>query len=176
MDNQVEKFDPSRLMEGVKDRIKSTFVSLIPDDQWEKMVEKEIYVFTTGRIEIKSKTDYDKKDEHGNYVTEYWEERIPYTGKDIKDGYGRLQYHDISPLQKMIREMLNEKFKENLKEYLNSDAYAAVYDQYGVVKVGAAIEEILIKNTDTIFKNFMASIMQSAFDQMRYSIQQNNYR
>ena len=60
---RIEKFDPSKLMDGVKDRIKSTFVSLIPDDAWEKMVEKEIYIFMTGRIELKSKCNYDKKDE-----------------------------------------------------------------------------------------------------------------
>lgn len=37
MENQVEKFDPSTLMQGVKDRIKATFTSLIPDEQWEQM-------------------------------------------------------------------------------------------------------------------------------------------
>jgi uncharacterized membrane-anchored protein YjiN (DUF445 family) len=42
MSNQVEKFDPSTLMQGVKDRIKATFVSLIPDDKWEEMVQQEI--------------------------------------------------------------------------------------------------------------------------------------
>ena len=41
MSNEVEKFDPSKLMDGVKDRIKATFVSLIPDEQWEQMVETE---------------------------------------------------------------------------------------------------------------------------------------
>lgn len=42
MENQqVEKFDPSKLMDGVKDRIKATFVSLIPDEQWEQMVNAE---------------------------------------------------------------------------------------------------------------------------------------
>lgn len=50
MENQIEKFDPSKLMDGVKDRIKATFVSLIPDDAWNSMVEKELYVFTTGKI------------------------------------------------------------------------------------------------------------------------------
>lgn len=43
--NQVEKFDPAKLMEGVKDRIKATFVSLIPDDKWDEMVQKEINDF-----------------------------------------------------------------------------------------------------------------------------------
>lgn len=42
MENQVEKFDPSTLMQGVKDRIKATFVSLIPDAQWEQMVKTEV--------------------------------------------------------------------------------------------------------------------------------------
>jgi hypothetical protein len=45
MENQVEKFDPSTLMQGVKDRIKATFVSLIPETQWEVMVQKEIDAF-----------------------------------------------------------------------------------------------------------------------------------
>ena len=42
MSNDVQKFDPSQLMQGVRDRIKATFVSLIPDDRWEQMV-KEVY-------------------------------------------------------------------------------------------------------------------------------------
>ncbi len=41
-EEKVEKFDPSKLMDGVKDRIKATFVSLIPDDQWQIMIEKEV--------------------------------------------------------------------------------------------------------------------------------------
>lgn len=45
MGNQVEKFDPSTLMQGVKDRIKATFVSLIPDDKWGEMVDAEIKKF-----------------------------------------------------------------------------------------------------------------------------------
>jgi hypothetical protein len=40
--SEVQKFDPSTLMQGVKDRIKATFVSLIPDDQWDQMVKKEV--------------------------------------------------------------------------------------------------------------------------------------
>lgn len=39
---ELQKFDPSTLMQGVRDRIKATFVSLIPDTQWEQLVQKEI--------------------------------------------------------------------------------------------------------------------------------------
>lgn len=42
MTNEIEKFDPSKLMEGVKDRIRATFVSLIPDDKWDELVKVEI--------------------------------------------------------------------------------------------------------------------------------------
>ena len=42
METNLEKFDPSTLMQGVKDRIKATFVSLIPDEQWDKMVKNEV--------------------------------------------------------------------------------------------------------------------------------------
>lgn len=45
MTEQLEKFDPSTLMQGVKDRIKATFVSLIPDPQWDQIVQKEIDAF-----------------------------------------------------------------------------------------------------------------------------------
>lgn len=45
MSQEIQKFDPSLLMEGVRDRIKATFVSLIPDDQWKKMIENEIKKF-----------------------------------------------------------------------------------------------------------------------------------
>lgn len=45
MSSQLAKFDPSTLMQGVKDRIKSEFVSLIPDEQWNEMVQKEINDF-----------------------------------------------------------------------------------------------------------------------------------
>lgn len=41
----IEKFDPSTLMQGVKDRIKSTFVSLIPEAKWEELCKKEIDEF-----------------------------------------------------------------------------------------------------------------------------------
>lgn len=45
MENQVQKFDPSTLMQGVKDRIKSEFVSLIPDEQWQQMIKTEVDKF-----------------------------------------------------------------------------------------------------------------------------------
>lgn len=52
--NEVEKFDPSKMMDGVKDRIKATFASLIPDTAWDQMVKTVI-------------DDYFHKKQEGDY-------------------------------------------------------------------------------------------------------------
>jgi hypothetical protein len=38
----IKSFDPNDALKAVKERIKDSFVSLIPDDQWEDMIKKEI--------------------------------------------------------------------------------------------------------------------------------------
>lgn len=171
MENQIEKFDPSKLVDGVKDRIKATFVSLIPDDAWNSMVEKELYVFTTGKIVVHH--EYLCTDSDGNACYKDWEERIPYDQKPITDNYGNILRgagDNISPLQKMIREELMNKFREDLKNYLNSDQYNAVRDQYGFVQISKAIEEIMVKNSGAIFRSVMAGFMQQGFEAMRAQI------
>lgn len=179
-DNAIEKFDPSKLMDGVKERIKATFVSLIPDEMWEQMLEKEIYVFTTGRIELKSEMARDEnhnyiKDENGNYVYKYWEEKKPYTFMPIKDQWGHLTGEDdISPLQKMIREELRNKFREDLVSYLNSDKYIAVRDQYGITAISEAVNDIMVKHSADIFRNIIADFMQRGFEHMRANVAYNS--
>ena len=181
MENQIEKFDPSKLMDGVKDRIKATFVSLIPDDAWNSMVEKELYVFTTGKIIPHH--EYQGADSEGHAIYSDWEERIPYDQKPITDNYGNVVKgagDNISPLQKMIREMLEEKFRADLKAYLETEEYQGLWSGYGLPNISKALEEILIKNSGLIFQNMIASMMQSGFNFMRdnimNSLQGNGYR
>lgn len=172
MENQIEKFDPSKLMDGVKDRIKATFVSLIPDDAWNSMVEKELYVFTTGKIVPHHDTDY-STDENGNYIYKDWEERIPYDQKPITDKWGNVEKgagDNISPLQKMIRDMLEEKFRQDLKAYLESEEYQGLWTGYGLPEISKTLEEILIKNSGIIFQNMIAGMLQSGFNFMRENI------
>ena len=171
MENQIEKFDPSKLMDGVRDRIKATFVSLIPDDAWNSMVEKELYVFTTGKII--QHHEYQGTDSNGNAYYRDWEERIPYDQKPITDNYGNVVKgagDNISPLQKMIREMLEEKFRTDLKAYLETEEYQGLWSGYGLPNISKALEEILIKNSGIIFQNMIAGMMQQAFISMRESI------
>lgn len=42
MTNEVTKFDATEALKSVKERIKEAFVSLIPDEQWNEMVKKEV--------------------------------------------------------------------------------------------------------------------------------------
>lgn len=42
MSNEVTKFDATEALKSVKERIKDAFVSLIPDEQWDEMVKKEV--------------------------------------------------------------------------------------------------------------------------------------
>ncbi len=39
------QYDPSRLMDSVRDRIKAEFVGLIPEDAWKEMVKAEVDKF-----------------------------------------------------------------------------------------------------------------------------------
>lgn len=171
MENQIEKFDPSKLMDGVKDRIKATFVSLIPDDAWNSMVEKELYVFTTGKI--LTHHEYKGSDSEGKAIYQDWDERIPYDQKPITDSYGNVVKgagDNISPLQRMIREMLEKKFRADLKAYLESEEYKGLWEGYGLPNISKALEEILIKNSGVIFQNMIAGMMQQGFEFMRSNI------
>ena len=42
MENEIKKFDINEAMKNVKDKIKDAFVDLIPDEQWNQMVKKEV--------------------------------------------------------------------------------------------------------------------------------------
>jgi len=71
MSNEVQKFDPSTLMQGVKDRIKATFVSLVPDDQWDQMVQKEIDAFFNVEQDLNFIEVNDYKDSYWNPKRSY---------------------------------------------------------------------------------------------------------
>lgn len=172
MDNEIEKFDPSKLMDGVKDRIKATFVSLIPDDAWNKMVEDEIYSFTEGKIIVEQKWDSEKS----GYVTV--KRREPYKGEFNLDGTKKYDA-ELSPLQNMIRNMLREKITKDLTNYLGGSEYCGVWQNYGQVQISEALKKVLVDNAETMLVNFMGGMMQMAFDGMGNRIisdlQQSHY-
>ena len=76
--------------------------------------------------------------------------------------------------------MLEEKFRADLKAYLETEEYQGLWSGYGLPNISKALEEILIKNSGIIFQNMIAGMMQSGFDFMKNnimnSLQGNGYR
>lgn len=106
MDNQIEKFDPSTLMQGVKDRIKSTFVSLIPDGQWDTMVQKEIDEFFKLRKTIISKKTA---------------QSVTY-GNKIQDTFVNVE-QESSPFRDLVWDYCAEMTLIILKEKINKEYF-----------------------------------------------------
>lgn len=52
MENSIQKFDPTSAMVTIKEQIKNTFANLIPEEQWEAMVKKEIDSYFEERAEV----------------------------------------------------------------------------------------------------------------------------
>ena len=45
MENEITKFNVEDAIKSIKDKIKDAFVTLIPDEQWNDMVKKEINAY-----------------------------------------------------------------------------------------------------------------------------------
>lgn len=113
--SEIEKFDPSTLMEGVRNRVKATFVSLIPDDQWELMIKKEVDDFFKTKDQYRSSREYVSDFSHlcQSVLKEYFEEKIR---EHIKQYESRLwENNAIKP-----NEMLIELIKTHSHEIFTS--------------------------------------------------------
>lgn len=49
MAEEIVKFDPSKLVDQVRERIQNTFAELIPEEEWKKLVQREIDEFLKPR-------------------------------------------------------------------------------------------------------------------------------
>lgn len=95
--SNIEKFDPAKLMDGVRDRIKATFVSLIPDDKWEELVKAEVDSFFSKKETNNYNNNREYKSDFDYLVSKYLREEaqrrlVEYMLSDtfntIWDGYG----------------------------------------------------------------------------------------
>lgn len=134
MENQqVEKFDPSTLMEGVKSRIKSTFVSLIPDAQWEQMCDSEMKKFFEPQ-----------KKNHGS--TNYPDWRTT-----------------PSQFEEIVTQMMKEHCHAYIKELFAKPEYSvtAIYENNPIG--GATQKATLSDHLDKMIKEKMPEMMQAMF-------------
>lgn len=56
MTEAIEKFDPSKLVDQVRERVRNTFAELIPEEEWKKLVQREITFFL--QESIKRRNNY----------------------------------------------------------------------------------------------------------------------
>lgn len=122
MENAVEKFDPSTLMQGVKDRIKSTFVSLISDGHWEQMVKREIENFTLPSSDRwGNRTDSEFTKIVHEELKKILQEKVK---TELKAFIGDTYNKEITPkLEKMIKENIGEMFTNMIGNMIQGAIY-----------------------------------------------------
>jgi len=99
----VEKFDLATLMNGVRERIRATFVSLIPDNAWEQMVKKEMTDF----MAVKERNyRRDRYSDFSQVVFEVMEERAIKTVNKIMEEYASWNWDEHG------RQIVSEKIQE----------------------------------------------------------------
>jgi hypothetical protein len=76
MENEIKKFDVNEAMKNVKDKIKDAFVNLIPDEQWNEMVKKEIDLYFQQKEER-----YDNR----NYTSNFTKDVHSVLQQEVKD-------------------------------------------------------------------------------------------
>lgn len=155
MPEEIQKFDPSTLMQGVKDRIKATFVSLIPDEQWDAMVQKEIDSFfdpnSTYGIAIKRVT-----------VTSEWntsyENQLTLEGK-------------MSPFQRIVVDMCIDESVKRLKEVIDK----RLPDNWDFDKkeIDDGLQKIIEASIPAAMTAFFKSIAESSIFRLKDDIRNN---
>ena len=151
--NEIEKFDPSTLMQGVKDRIKATFVSLIPDAQWETMVQKEIDTFFN-EAQIISMTK--KKDPK----SDYWAGEL-YQHTELQQ----------TPFRSLIYELCVDKTVATLKKKLTDEWFT---NNWPITEENMTdrMKEVVQEAAPAAMLKFFQSISFMYVNQLRNDIQQ----
>lgn len=106
MTEEIQKYDANVVMQGVKDKIKASFVSLIPDDKWDEMIQAEINRW----LKVPDTNWGDKKSEFQKLVddcmTEILREKVATL---LKDKYVSEMWENGEPIvRKEIEEMITE--------------------------------------------------------------------
>lgn len=132
---------PPTSMEDVKERIalriKASFVELMPEDAWTKMVQSEIKRFT-----------------EAPYERGYSPNRLP-------------------PLHRILREVLEERYRGMLKVELAKPEYAAHFGVNGEAEPGEFIKGFIKENMAAILTALLGGLGQGLVEQVKNSIQQD---
>lgn len=142
MSEELEAFDPSRLMEGVRERIRATFVSLIPEDRWAAMVKEVIDEF----MHVKRDTKYHVEKLSNGYVA------------------SRHTEASVTAFQALVFEELVSVVRPVAKAVVAEWSNMEYNQKTGRVEANAMITAWLTENAQTIvaymFREAFAGLMQ----------------
>lgn len=127
MENEVKKFDVNEAMKNVKDRIKDAFVTLIPDEQWNEMVKKEIDTYFQ-----KNEERYDNRSYRSDFT---------------RDVHSVLQQEVKERVKKYLTENFNSVWSANGTQICNEKVEEMVTKNAGKIladMIGATIQQTLL--------------------------------
>lgn len=148
MGNEVEKFDPATLMQGVKDRIKATFISLIPDDEWDRMVNSEIdKFFEPTKMKISSAGRQSSGYGYGNTRDKFESDTIIEL--------------EMSPFQQIIWDMCAEKAREKLKAKLETEYFENQWELKEET-INEKLKQVMVEATPLVMHKMFEKMTLSA--------------
>jgi hypothetical protein len=154
MDNTIVT---TSIIQNIKDRIKETFIGLVPDDKWEEMVKTDLDAFfTLMPVKYTKTSGY-----NGSYsssspnVVTLTEERME------------------SPFRAMVFEACYTRLAETLKEKVMMDYFTSKWTN-GEYEIHETMKKIVEEAAPKALINLMEAISFSQVNQLRTQLQ--NFR
>lgn len=148
---QTVVFNQNDLMQNVKDRIKATFVGLIPDEEWEALVAKEVKAFVETETDLEF---YHYKEPNRSF----------YGGHPEKSAH--VKANGMTPLRAIVWQECASRLHEELKKQLLEYSFANHFDGDFSEEMKGVIEQL----GSQIAANFFSTLIQNYGVQLRNEI------
>jgi hypothetical protein len=137
MSDAINRWQPNDFKDKVEKRIKETFVDLIPEEAFQKMVSDSIDNFTTGRT-----------------VTD-------------KSGYGQNQTvkerYIPSGLERLVEDMLKDEVKTAIRALLNGDEWKTNYEGL----VGDQLKSLVVAATPALITGAITQMTEQVIERVK---------
>ena len=126
MSNEVTKFDATEALKSVKERIKDAFVSLIPDEQWNEMVKKEVDTY----FQVKDE-GYGERGRYSNFTREVHtclQEEVKVRVKEyLQENFNNVWYENGVPVcNAKVEEMITKNAGKILSDMIGGSIQMAL--------------------------------------------------
>jgi hypothetical protein len=144
-------------VDKVKEKIKNTFADLIPEEQWDEMIQKEINSFFEDKQKITISEI--KKYANGSWRNE------EFLVKEM----------EISPFRAMVYAECIQKTNQTLKETIDKTYFTEIWDKNGKV-ITEEFKTVITECGPAIAAKFFSNLIGQMTSDMRMSLMNNNIR